>query len=210
MRGPIGLGTAVLVAIVGCGGGGSTPSSSAGTPASPSAISPASPAAGAPSLPPILSNHFDPELEAMLPAEAAGTALQRYSVALYDLQDPDGDHSAIDAFLQSIGKSPSDATFAAALDPSAKLTGGVSAIKVTGADPASLLAAMVSVEQSNLGGRATVRQGTLGGKNVTSLSVASEATGLDETEWLYGRGDVVFIVHADDEARAVAFLEALP
>jgi hypothetical protein len=70
-----------------------------------------------------------------------------------------------------------------------------------------LLPAIVSVEQSDLGAGATTRQATVGGKNVTVVSVGS---GVNDTVWIYGREDVVFVVHAPDESRAALFLEELP
>lgn len=226
LLGPFALGAAVIVVIIGCGGGPSTPSSAssagaasssalAGPPSSaagpssaattsPSTIATASSPASLPSLPAIFSKHADPALEAQLPADISGTALQRYSVTL---SDAGVDRAAIDAFLQAIGKSESDGSFAVAFDPTNTLTGGIMAFKVSGADPATLLGGIVSVEQSDLGAGATTRQATVGGKGVTIVSVG---TGPNDTEWIYGHGDVVFGVHADDETRAAAFLQALP
>jgi len=223
------LGAAVMVVLVGCGGSPSTPSSSssasaasssasatsssaavpgsAAATAPPSEIATASSPASLPSLPAIFSNHADPALEGQLPTKVSGTAMQRYSLTLSEVLDAGGDRAAIDAFLQGIGKTESDGSFAAASDPNNTLTGGILAFKVSGADAVALLAGIVSVEQSDLGGGATTRQGTIGGKSVTIVSVG---TGVNDTEWIYGRGDVVFVVHADDETRAAAFLAALP
>jgi uncharacterized protein with GYD domain len=64
----------------------------------------------------------------------------------------------------------------------------------------------VSVEQSDLGAGATTKQATVGGKSVTVVSVG---TGVNDTEWVYGRDDVVFVIHASDEAHAATFLQAL-
>lgn len=223
------LGAATMIVIVGCGGSASTtsssssataatssasaatssaavPSSAAAT-ASPSELPAASSPASLPSLPAIFSNHADPELEGLLPTEVSGTAIMRYSLPLSDVLDSGGDRATIDAFLQGIGKTESDASVAGALDPTSALTGGILAFKVDGADAAVLLAGIVSVEQSDLGGGATKKQGTVGGKSVTIVSVG---TGVNDTEWIYGRGDVVFVVHAADETHAAAFLQALP
>ncbi|MBA2315277.1 MAG: hypothetical protein H0V87_07805 [Chloroflexi bacterium] len=226
----VALGAVVMVVLVACGGGAastapsSSPASAASAAASPASSSSAvaspapattSPAAtgGAasppslPSLPAIFSSHADPELEAQLPAEVSGTPLQRYSLTFTESLDAGGDRAAVDAFLQGIGKSEADGSFAVALDPTNTLTGGIFAFKVDGADTAVLLEAIVSLEKSDLGADATTRQATVGGKSVTILSVG---TGPNDTEWIYGRGDVVFVVHADDETRAAAFLQALP
>jgi hypothetical protein len=203
-----------LVVVAAACSGGATPgsnavptASSAAVTASPSELATASSPTSLPSLPAIFSNHADPALEALLPAEVSGTALQRYSLTLSAVLDAGGDRAAIDAFLQGIGKTEADGSFAAALDPSNTLTGGISAFKVSGADAAVLLAAIVSLEASDLGAGATTKQAMVGGKSVTVVSVG---TGVNDTEWIYGRGDVVFVVHADDETRAAAFLQALP
>ena len=100
----------------------------------------------------------------------------------------------------------SDGTFAGAFDPTNTLGGGIFAFKVSGADPAALLAGIVAVETSDLGNDATTTQATVGGKNVTVLSVG---TGANDTVWIYGRGDVVFVVHAADDDHAAAFLQAI-
>jgi hypothetical protein len=120
--------------------------------------------------------------------------------------DSGGNRPVIDAFLKTIGKSESDGSFAAALDPTNSLTGGILAFKVSGADTAALLGGIVSLEKSDLGAGATTRQATVGGKSVTIVTVGS---GVNDTEWIYGRGDVVFVVHAADDAHAAPFLQAL-
>ncbi|MEO5885386.1 MAG: hypothetical protein ABIQ58_07735 [Candidatus Limnocylindrales bacterium] len=231
----IALGVAVIALVVGCAGG-TTPSSSFATTsadittrtASPSGPAPASPStdgsspstgggspstgggspsvASLPSLPAIFSEHADPGLENLLPSVVTGIAMHRYSLTLAQVLDAGGNRAAVDTFLEGIGKTEADGTFAAAFDPTNTLAGGIFAFKVSGADPASLLAGIVAVEQSDLGGNTTTRQATIGGKDVTIVSVG---TGVNDTEWIVGRGDVVFVVHAPDEAHAAAYLDAL-
>ena len=129
-----------------------------------------------------------------------------YSISLSDLLDAGGDRAAIDAFLQGVGKTEADGNFAVAMDPTNTMGGGIFAFKVTGLETATLLAGILASEQSELGEGSTTRQATVGGKSVTVLS---RGTGPNDTEWIYGRGDVVFVVHAADEGHAAAFLEAL-
>jgi len=226
LLGRVAIRAAAMIVIVGCGGGasnpssnpGSTPSTGSGAPTAAAAqttapgTSPATstatstaPASG-PVLPPIFSSHADPALESQLPTEVSGTSLAHYSIGFAELLADSTDRASIDAFLQGMGKSEADGSFAAAFDPTNTLGGGVFAFKVTGADAATLLGGIVEVEKSDLGAGATTRQATVGGKDVTVLSVGS---GVNDTEWIYGRGDVVFVVHAPDEARAAAFLQAI-
>jgi hypothetical protein len=228
LMGPIALSAAVMILVVACGGGASAPSSVSTTTAAPpasadttsapaasSAADTASPSDSAASASPasqsslaaIFSEHDDPGLEAQLPAVVSGAAMQRYSLTLAKILDAGGDRAAIDGFLQRIGKTEADGTFAAAFDPTNSVTGGIFAFKVSGADAATLLAGIVAVEQSDLGGGAA-QPATVGGKSVTVVSVGN---GVNDTEWVFGRGDdVVFVVHADNEAHAAAYLEALP
>lgn len=159
------------------------------------------------SLPPIFQSHGDPALEALLPTTLIGTPLTRYSVTLTQLLDAGGDRPTIDAFLTSIGKTEADGSYAAAFDATNGLGGGINAFKVVGADAAALLAGITAVEQSDLGTGATTSSATLAGKNVTVVTIGS---GVNDTEWVYGYGDVVFVVHAANEAEATALLSTLP
>jgi len=218
----IAVGAAAIALIAGCGGGSATPSTSSTAPAAqPSAsVATAQSAAPAPTsaatgtaassgpspVPPTGDKHADPALEALLPAEVSGTPMQLQSYSFAEVFASGGDRATVDAFLQSIGKSEDDGTTATALDPTNKLPGGIIAFRIAGADPAVLLPAIVSVEQSDLGAGATSKQATVGGKSVTVVSVGS---GVNDTEWVYGSGDVVFVVHASDEAGAALFLQAL-
>lgn len=219
------LTAAVAAVLAGCGGGtSSTPSTTTATtapaaslagPATSASAGTVAPsenggAASVPSIPsvaPITTRHADPDLEALLPAQVSGTALQRSSYKLSELLDAGGNRAVIDTFLRSIGKSETDGSSATAADPTGALAGGIIALKVSGADPAVLLPAIVSLEKSDLGAGATLRQATVGGKGVTVVSIGS---GVNDTEWVYGHGDVVFVVHTSDEALAAAFLQALP
>jgi hypothetical protein len=217
---PVAIGAAIAVVLTGCGSSASnSPSNAAG--GSPAAVSPASaalsstepsavattpPLSAGPSLPAVTSSHADPALEALLPGEISGTPMQRSSATFAALLASGGDRTAIDAFLQGLGKSESDGTYAAAFDPTNTVGGGIFAFKIAGVNADVLQPAIVSVEQSDLGAGATTKQATVGGKSVTVVSVG---TGVNDTEWVYGHDDVVFVIHAADEAHAATFLQAL-
>jgi len=159
------------------------------------------------SLDPYFQNHGDPALEAFLPDNINGTPLVRYSLTLEQLFEQGGDEETITAFLTTLGKTPADGSYAGAHDPSGVVGGGINAFKVAGADATLLLAGITELEKSDLGESATTTQATVGGKNVTVLSVGSE---VNDTVWLYGYGDVVFVVHAANEAEPAAYLATLP
>ncbi len=216
---------AACLSLAGCGGSAAAPSNAAG--GSPTAASPASaaPASAAPSAvasapdvsvapsqqaaasqPVVNASHADPALEALLPAEIAGTPMQRSSATLEALVAAGANRTAIDGFLQGIGKSESDGTYAAAFDPGNAVGGGIFAFKVAGVDAGVLLPAILAVEQSDLGAGATTTQANVGGKDVTVVSVGN---GVNDTEWVYAHDGVVFVIHAPDEAHAATYLQAL-
>jgi hypothetical protein len=215
------IGAAIAVALTGCGGGGASlpPNAAGGSSAAaaataaaqptsaPSDVATTAPASPGPTLPAVTASHADPALEALLPAEVSGTAMQRSSATFADLIASGGDRTVIDGFLQGIGKTEADGTFAAAFDPTNSLGGGIFAFKITGINSSVLLPAIVSVESADLGTGATTRKATVGGKDVTVVSVGS---GVNDTEWVYGRDDVVFVFHAADEAHAATLIQALP
>ena len=216
---PTVIGAAFVVVLTGCGGGSNPPSSAAGgSPAAassasaaiassePPAVATTGPSSAGPSLPAVTSSHADPALEALLPAEVSGIAMQRSSATLAALLASGGDRTAVDTFLQKLGKSEADGTYAAAFDSTNTVGGGIFAFKIAGVNADVLEPAIVSVEQSDLGAGATTKQATVGGKSVTMVSVGS---GVNDTEWVYGRDDVVFVIHAADEAHAATFLQAL-
>ncbi len=220
----LGFGTAILVLAAACGssapatsavGGSSAPGATATTATGSSAPSaPASSPAvsgpattSAPSVPAILGSHADPALEALLPTSIGGTGLAVSSLTLKAVLDAGGDRPAIDAFLASIGKSEADGSVAFAVDLSGAVPGGISAFKITGADAATLLGGIVALQRGDLGSGATATPAKVGGKSVTVVSIGN---GVNDNAWIYGHGDVVFVVKAPDEASAMAYLTVLP
>jgi hypothetical protein len=143
----------------------------------------------------------------LLPTTVSGAPLTIYSLTLQQLLDQGGDRASIDAFLLGIGKTEADGSWAAAFDLTLGLGGGINAFKVAGADAALLLGGITALEQSDLGMDATITPSNVGGKDVTVVSIGS---GVNDTEWIYGYGDVVFVVHAADAKHAADFLTALP
>ncbi len=190
-------------------GGATTaaPTTAASASATTSAPTTAASAGASVGVPSIFDKHSAPDLEAQLPDVVAGATLSKYSLTLAELlDDPSADRAAITAFVERLGKTLADAAVAAAYDASGRLDGAVQAYRISGADPAGLLAGMVSVAQSDLGADAAIRQATIAGKSVTVVSVGTE---VNDTQWLYSRGDIVFVVHAPDEATATLYLMAL-
>lgn len=189
--------------------GGATPAPATAAPASGATSAPTSAASAGASVgvPSILDRHSAPDLEAQLPDVVAGTTLSKYSLTLAELlEDQSADRATITAFVERLGKTIADAAVAAAYDATGRLDGAVQAYRISGADPAALLAGMVSVAQSDLGADAAIREATIAGKSVTVVSVG---TAVNDTQWLYSRGDIVFVVHTQEEATATLYLMAL-
>ena len=220
---PVALGAAVVLVLAGCGSSASSSASTqggSGAAASPPsvAVATSSPApvasepssslsaSSAPSLPAVTQSHADPALEALLPSDVGNTPMRRSSATLAALVAAGANRAAIDGFLQGIGKTEADGTYAAAFDPDNVLGGGIFAFKVAGVNEGVLLPAILAVEQSDLGTGATTSQATVGGKPVTVVSVGD---GVNDTEWVYAKDGVVFVIHAADEEHAAAFLQAL-
>ena len=160
-----------------------------------------------PSLPAVTASHADPALEALLPAEISGTrdaALQRHA-RCHDRGrcQPHGDRRLprrVSASPSRTGRMP---------PPSIRPTrsaAGSSRSRSRAWTPACCCRRSCAVEQSDLGTGATTSQATVGGKHVTVVSVGN---GVNDTEWVYARDGVVFVIHAADEAHAAGFLEAL-
>jgi len=134
--------------------------------------------------------------------------MHRYSLTLTQVLDADGDRPGITAFLESMNKTEADGSLAAAFDPTNTLAGGINAFKVAGADGAALLAGVTTIEVSQLAPDTVTREeATVGNKVVTVVSVGD---GVNDTKWIYGHGDVVFVVHAANDTDAAAYLTALP
>lgn len=221
-------GALLALAIAACGGGtsqaspggaspgGSAAPTQAGSAAAPATAAATSAATSGPTAPAtagasagtpsIVDRHSVPDLEAQLPDVVAGATLRKYSLTLAELlEDPSADRAAITTFVERLGKTIADAAVAAAYDPTGRLDGAVQAYRIAGADPAALLAGMVAVAQSDLGVGAAIRQAPIAGRSVTVVSVA----GAGDSQWLASRDDIVFVVHAKDEATATLYLMAL-
>ena len=156
----------------------------------------------------LFATHSDPSLESLLPRQVAGLQMLTYSLTLEELiAAGTSDPSTVEPFLANLGKTVADASFAAAFDPNGTLPGGIQAFKIAGADTRKLMEGFVGLARQDVGIDATIVGGTVGGKSVT---IVSAGDGPNDTQWLYGRGDVVFTVVAPDETAAAQYLAALP
>jgi hypothetical protein len=170
------------------------------TGATSSAGSSAAPASGGllPSLAiPSVSFSTDPALAAMLPETLCGTAAVKTSFA----GETFGSSTDAEflAFVQALGKTPADVSFAAAIGGTTGCTASI--MRVKGADTTQLRDKFTQemVKEGN-----TTQEKTLGGKTVL---VGSDANSFG---YVYFKDDTVIIFTAPDEAKATEIAAALP
>jgi hypothetical protein len=170
------------------------------TGATSSAGSSAGPASGGllPSLAiPSVSFSTDPALAAMLPETLCGTAAVKSSFA----GETFGSSTDAEflAFVQALGKTPADVSFAAAIGGTTGCTASI--MRVKGADTTQLRDKFTAemVKEGN-----TTQEKTLGGKTVL---VGSDANSFG---YVYFKDDTVIIFTAPDEAKATEIATALP
>ncbi len=134
--------------------------------------------------------HAFPELEAQIPDEVAGIALEKFSVAAVS---GSGETDAVfDAALAQLGKTPNDLQFAGgspASDSDRDL--GIQVFRVVGVPGDRLmqtLRTVAAVDPSS----GTITETTRSGKNVLAITTDGE------TQYAYPAGELVFLVGGED------------
>jgi hypothetical protein len=150
-------------------------------------------------------SHDVPDLEALLPAQVSGTAL--------DVESATGDHVFTDGddwattmttYLTGISKTPADFQYAYASDASGSIDMSIGAYRVAGVtDATGLQAALVKGWQA-ITTDTKISQVTLDGKALTKGD-----DGQGDLSYLYVRGPVVYEILTTDESIATTVLQAL-
>jgi hypothetical protein len=151
----------------------------------------------------------DAQLEAELPSAYQGVTLQKFSFSGTDLSTNQGQSQGIKdvlALVASLGKTPADLSFAAASDPTGKVGLTFSGYRIKGADASSWAGAFYQLAQKAAPGT-TVSDAHLGGKAVTRI-VTPLAEGTVTYAW--PDGDVLFLVHAANDAQAGPAIAVMP
>lgn len=190
-----------------------TPSTGAPTPTLAPSASPsvaASPAGPSESPEPSVDSHAVPELEALLPVKVGDVALERLSLTGPDFYSTGTDETRgrLDEMLTNLGKTVSDLSVADAGDPTGIAVLEVGAFRVAGADSTQLLAEWVASNQAAGAGRIQVSNVTLDGRALTKLVDTGRPIG--GTIHAFVKGDVIFLVDADDQALLSSALAQLP
>ena len=160
--------------------------------------------------------HLDAKLEALLPGTIGEIPLAKLSMPLStyiasltcDASNPCGDKALYTPWLVGLGKTPDDATLAAATDLTGTEKIVIEAFKVPGKSGAELSSTFAA--QARTAGW-PVSQKTVAAKSVQELiDVARQKLGLVSIGYLYSKDDVMYLVLTDDPALLVESLIKLP
>jgi len=146
-----------------------------------------------------------PELEATLPAEAAGITLQAFSVSGPDFVEGDADEQFI-TFVESLGADIEDVSVAIAFGANADgtQTASVLAFQVAGAQAQELIDAFKASAEQGL----VWQPQTMGGKSVEASVPDPPAFPIPVV--LYATNDVLYFVSSTDPNATQEILAFLP
>jgi hypothetical protein len=148
--------------------------------------------------------HNAAELEALLPDKIGTATLTKLSWSGQDFVNANTGSPELKTWLESLGKSLSDVSAAAAFD----VTGGTSifAFRVNGVDHTTLFTAFQQAAIKSGETPTPYTNQTVGGKQVA----VAPANGTGESNYVYGVADLIFIVSTKDPATAAEALSKLP
>jgi hypothetical protein len=160
--------------------------------------------------------HSDAQLEALLPGIIGGIDLEKLSMPLstYMASEtctataPCGDKALYTPWLVRFGKTPDDATLAAATDLTNTENVIIQAFKVPGIDGTTLSSAFVA-EAQKAGWPVSPKK--VGDKYVQEvIDPARQSLDLLSLGYVYAKGDVMYIIITDDPALRLEALIKLP
>jgi len=155
--------------------------------------------------PPVADTHDALELEAFLPLELNGAALQVQSWTGDSVLTDDSFSTSLTGSLTKAGKTPEDLRFAQAYDPTQALDGSVGVYRVDGVAATAVRDALIAAWKIDYP-EMVVSTVTLDGKEVTKCDFGEETI----ASYFYVRDDLVFDIETTDQAIATAALAALP
>jgi hypothetical protein len=160
--------------------------------------------------------HSDAQLEALLPGTIGGIDLEKLSMPLSTYMasetctaaTPCGDKALYTPWLVGFGKTPDDATLAAATDLTKTENVIIQAFKVPGTDGTKLSSAFVA-EAQKAGWPVSPKKA--GDRYVQELiDPARQNLDLLSIGWVYAKNDVMYIIITDDPALRLEALIKLP
>jgi hypothetical protein len=151
----------------------------------------------------------DKELEALIPNQAAGVTLQKFSMKGSEFATSANADAETLAFLSALGVSARDigVAFGFGYSAEAKAAIAIFAFRAVGASPDRLVQQFKQATNRNRPTPLSWQSATVGGK---SVQWAADASQQDVRLYLYGRGDVLFLVSATTESQAADALGKLP
>jgi len=197
--------------------GGSGPRASATLPAATlgpgssvdpsSSVSPAPSATGGAEASPSASpDEPAPELIALLPAEAGGTALTRDSAAGADVLGDDSVSRALAAALRSLGATVDDLRVAQSYDETGTLDLYLLAFRVSGVSGGALEPVILRTWLSASEDGVTTKTATVGGKEITTVDYGDEGS----MAYVHTTAEAVVILQTADAALAAEVVAGLP
>jgi hypothetical protein len=156
-------------------------------------------------IPPVADTHDAPELEAMLPAELQGTALQVQSWTGAGILTDDAWSTAITSFLGCADRSQDDLRVAQAYDPNQGLDGSIGVYQVNGIAPRAIHDALLAAWRVDYPDM-VVSTVTFGDQQVTKADFGDDTI----DSYLLIRDGVVFDIETTDQEIAAAAIAALP
>jgi hypothetical protein len=212
---------AIALALAACGSAavsapiGSAVSSGPSTSPSAAVSGPAASTGGPATMPadtpgPSVDPHEVPDLEALLPATVGGIQMETLSLSGADFYLGGNDQSRpqLDGLLARLGKAIGDVTVADAGDPTGKAVLDVGILRVAGVSSDRLLAEWIASWEASKPGQVTHAAATVGGRTLTQLVDASRPVG--GRTYAFAKGDMLFLVEADDLALVSSALAQLP
>jgi hypothetical protein len=160
--------------------------------------------------------HFDAKLETLLPGTIRDIPLSKLSMPLSTYMasetctsaNPCGDKALYTPWLVDFGKTPDDATLAAATDLTNTETIAIEAFTVPGIDGAKLSSAFAA--QARKAGW-TVNPMLIATKSVQELiDPVRQNLGLPSVGYLYSQANVMYLILTDDPALLFESLIKLP
>jgi hypothetical protein len=155
---------------------------------------------------PLPESHLFPDLEALLPAQVAGTPLSVQSFTGTDFIIDDGWGTSMTAFLTSVGKTPADLQLGHAEDPDGVIDlDAILVFRLDGVEPETLRDAIINGWRTDFPDL-TTSTATVVDKEVTKGAFGEDAIG---SIW-YIHDGLVYDIESYDEALATTILAALP
>jgi len=151
----------------------------------------------------------DADLEALLPTEVGGIALEYESMTGAEMVAEEGVTPEVQEFLDRTGSDLDDVSVAFGFGFDAETSDVVSiiAFRVAGASPDQLIAEMEAAMEAEAE-NAQISEGSLGGKDVT---IVATGDGPEQVmTYIYARNDIAFMVGASSEDLAEEALSKLP